>query len=362
MLLTPDRRQAARGAAEERARLDAARARLDAADVAAVVEQTQRAQALQEAPDSPEALATIPTLTLADLPRTNKPIPIAEEELAETPCSSLTTSSPTASSISTSASTCRRCRAAAALRAAVRPRAVGDRRRQRGFRLAVAAHRPLDRRHRRQPLDLDAARRRRHARPGSSCAARRCPSRPASCCRSCATSSPRAARQPRALPPAGAGGEGRVRELARRRATASSRAAARQLHRGRLGQRADGRRQLLVLPQGSSRDRHQLDGVLAALEGIRTPAARPRAACSPTSPPTAAHRGAEAASSPTSSRPAGGAGGLRGAGWGFADGPLAEGLTIPAQVNYVGKGADLNALGVKPSGATAVAIAISAPR
>jgi Zn-dependent M16 (insulinase) family peptidase len=40
--------------------------------------------------------------------------------------------------------------------------------------------------------------------------------------------------------------------------------------------------------------------------------------------------------------------------WQVADGPLSEGLTIPAKVNYVGKGADLYKLGVKPSGANLV--------
>ena len=38
-----------------------------------------------------------------------------------------------------------------------------------------------------------------------------------------------------------------------------------------------------------------------------------------------------------------------------AAGPLNEGLTFPAQVNYVAKGANLYALGYKHSGATSVA-------
>ena len=82
MLLTADPQKAAEEAAAERARLDAARQGLDAAGVAAVAEQTQRLKQQQEAGDPPEALAKIPTLTLEDLPRTNKPIPIAEEQLA----------------------------------------------------------------------------------------------------------------------------------------------------------------------------------------------------------------------------------------------------------------------------------------
>jgi Zn-dependent M16 (insulinase) family peptidase len=41
--------------------------------------------------------------------------------------------------------------------------------------------------------------------------------------------------------------------------------------------------------------------------------------------------------------------------WHVADTPRAEGLVIPTQVNYVGKGADLYRAGVKPSGAHIVA-------
>src|SRR5690606_17040807 len=55
---------------------------LDAAGLAGVAEQTRHLKALQEAIDPPEALAKIPTLTLEDLPRTNKAIPIAAEELS----------------------------------------------------------------------------------------------------------------------------------------------------------------------------------------------------------------------------------------------------------------------------------------
>ncbi|WP_374626011.1 insulinase family protein [Devosia sp.] len=85
VLLTADPGKAAAEAAEERDRLDAARAGLDAGGIAEVAEQTRRLKALQEAGDPPEALAAIPALTLADLPRRNKPIPIAREELGGVP-------------------------------------------------------------------------------------------------------------------------------------------------------------------------------------------------------------------------------------------------------------------------------------
>jgi Zn-dependent M16 (insulinase) family peptidase len=41
--------------------------------------------------------------------------------------------------------------------------------------------------------------------------------------------------------------------------------------------------------------------------------------------------------------------------WRVADGPRSEGLVMPTQVNYVGKGADLYGAGVKPSGSHLVA-------
>ncbi len=64
--------------AEEQARLAAARAAMSDELLRAVIANTQRLKLLQETPDTPEALATIPTLKLADLDKTNKLIPLAE--------------------------------------------------------------------------------------------------------------------------------------------------------------------------------------------------------------------------------------------------------------------------------------------
>src|SRR5262249_13778013 len=69
---------------EERARLAHARAGMSDADIGAVVEATHTLKALQERPDPPEALATIPTLKLSDLPRQNKVIPIEVTSLSDT--------------------------------------------------------------------------------------------------------------------------------------------------------------------------------------------------------------------------------------------------------------------------------------
>jgi len=84
LTLKPDPEQAAREAAEERARLDAVRAGMKEGDLRAVVEATTTLKRMQEEPDSPEALATIPTLRLADLPRENKLVPIEVTSLADT--------------------------------------------------------------------------------------------------------------------------------------------------------------------------------------------------------------------------------------------------------------------------------------
>jgi presequence protease len=84
LTLRPDPEQAERDAAAERQRLDAARATMSRSDLEALVEATCTLKRLQETPDPPEALATIPTLTLEDLPRRNKVIPIEVSREADT--------------------------------------------------------------------------------------------------------------------------------------------------------------------------------------------------------------------------------------------------------------------------------------
>ena len=53
-------------------------------DLEALVEATCDAQAPLETPDPPEALATVPTLALEDLPRRNKVIPMEVTCVADT--------------------------------------------------------------------------------------------------------------------------------------------------------------------------------------------------------------------------------------------------------------------------------------
>lgn len=84
VLLNPDPEKGAREAEEERGRLAAVASGLDTEGRTRIAEATRRLRALQQAADPPEALATIPSLTVADLPRQNKPIPVEETEIAGT--------------------------------------------------------------------------------------------------------------------------------------------------------------------------------------------------------------------------------------------------------------------------------------
>lgn len=75
VVLRPDPGLAAAREAREAAGLAGILAGLDEAARAGVMKQARELARLQETPDSPEALATIPRLELADIPREEKPIP-----------------------------------------------------------------------------------------------------------------------------------------------------------------------------------------------------------------------------------------------------------------------------------------------
>ncbi len=75
VVLLPDHQLAARLDAEESARIAQAFDPLGKAERKALVEESRRLQELQGTPDSPEALATIPSLVIDDLPRENALIP-----------------------------------------------------------------------------------------------------------------------------------------------------------------------------------------------------------------------------------------------------------------------------------------------
>jgi Zn-dependent M16 (insulinase) family peptidase len=74
--LSADPKQGAREAADETAILAGVRAGLDEAQLAQTMADTKHLRALQEEPDDPALLAKIPTLTLADLPRESRTVPI----------------------------------------------------------------------------------------------------------------------------------------------------------------------------------------------------------------------------------------------------------------------------------------------
>ncbi len=80
VVMTPDPELNREDEQAERTRLDEARAGMTPEQIANVVETTKRLKERQETPDRPEALATIPRLSLADLERHEKPIPTAIEE------------------------------------------------------------------------------------------------------------------------------------------------------------------------------------------------------------------------------------------------------------------------------------------
>ncbi len=76
VVLEPDPQLAARDESLEKARLTRVQKEMSDADLKKVIEQTKRLHDLQTAPDAPEDLAKIPRLTLNDLEKFHKPIPI----------------------------------------------------------------------------------------------------------------------------------------------------------------------------------------------------------------------------------------------------------------------------------------------
>jgi Zn-dependent M16 (insulinase) family peptidase len=78
VILKPDAKANAARELAEKTRLEAARAGLGPDDIQKIVENTRLLKQRQETPDSPEALATIPVLKLSDLDRNNKLIPLAD--------------------------------------------------------------------------------------------------------------------------------------------------------------------------------------------------------------------------------------------------------------------------------------------
>lgn len=79
--LEPDEKLGKQQEERERKRLDDARAAMSEEEVQSVVEMTREIKAQQEKPDPPEAVAKIPRLTLEDLDRYNRVIPLTVFDL-----------------------------------------------------------------------------------------------------------------------------------------------------------------------------------------------------------------------------------------------------------------------------------------
>lgn len=81
VVLKPEAGYNQRLEAEERARLDQIKAGMSSEQIQTIIEETHMLRELQEAPDAPEDLAKIPTLTLEDLDREVKRVPLAVSQV-----------------------------------------------------------------------------------------------------------------------------------------------------------------------------------------------------------------------------------------------------------------------------------------
>ncbi|MDE7371398.1 MAG: insulinase family protein [Desulfovibrio sp.] len=84
VVLLPDTSLGDERLAAEAARLEALRAASSPEARERLEEETRHLEEAQAAPDSPEALATIPALGLSDLPPRNMPLPLAERNIPQT--------------------------------------------------------------------------------------------------------------------------------------------------------------------------------------------------------------------------------------------------------------------------------------
>ncbi|TFG73335.1 MAG: peptidase M16 [Anaerolineales bacterium] len=81
VVLDPDPAMQQQLDAEEQARLVQAKAGMDASNLKEIMAQAQQLKKLQETPDSPEALATVPNLSLDDLDKSPKHVSTLESQL-----------------------------------------------------------------------------------------------------------------------------------------------------------------------------------------------------------------------------------------------------------------------------------------
>jgi Zn-dependent M16 (insulinase) family peptidase len=79
VILNPDKKAGEERETAEKARLEQARAAMSQDELMKVIDDTRLLKKRQETPDAPEALATIPSLKLSDLARQNKLIPLEDQ-------------------------------------------------------------------------------------------------------------------------------------------------------------------------------------------------------------------------------------------------------------------------------------------
>jgi Zn-dependent M16 (insulinase) family peptidase len=77
VILTPDSELEEKAEAAEKERLEEIRRSMSSDELQKIIENARELRRRQETPDSPEALAAIPTLKIEDLEKKNKPIPLA---------------------------------------------------------------------------------------------------------------------------------------------------------------------------------------------------------------------------------------------------------------------------------------------
>ena len=80
LLLEPDPEMAKKAEESEKRKLAEIRSRMSADEVELTAAASARLKELQQAPDQPEALATVPTLKISDLSRLNKTIPLTASQ------------------------------------------------------------------------------------------------------------------------------------------------------------------------------------------------------------------------------------------------------------------------------------------
>ncbi|MCP4140595.1 MAG: peptidase M16 [Chloroflexi bacterium] len=83
VLLVPDTELNRRDEEAEREKLASIQKEMSSEEIEEVIRSTTALIEIQNAPDSPEALATLPTLKREDLDKKNKPIPISEEKISD---------------------------------------------------------------------------------------------------------------------------------------------------------------------------------------------------------------------------------------------------------------------------------------